>query len=143
MTLLGGALVLIFGLFYCNDTSSSPKSPQSQETLETEEVFKRFKSYLDRKVESIASGLAFHETISRWLFRGRLNLSSGGIQKLEKAAEAGKLKFQGKKDQFLFNSELQRTLDDTANVLGHRESRREGGRTEGKSTPSSKDYQAW
>ena len=43
------------------------------------------KSYLDRKVESLASGLVFQTT--------------SGTQKLERTAEAGKLKFQGNKDQ--------------------------------------------
>ena len=98
-----GAFVLVFGLFCCNDTPSSPKSPQSRETWEKEELFERFKSYLDRKGESIASGLAFETT--------------SGTQKLERAAEVGKLKFQGNKDQFPLNSELQGTRDDAANFL--------------------------
>ena len=116
MTLLGGALVLIFGLFYCNDTPSSPKSPQSEKTVETEEVFEWLKSYLNGKVESLASGLAFQTT--------------SGTQKLERAAEAGKLKFQGNKDQFLFNSELQGTLDDTANFLAARNIEKAGEKVE-------------
>ena len=100
-------------------------------TVETEEVFEWLKSYLNGKVESLASGLAFQTT--------------SGTQKLERAAEAGKLKFQGNKDQFLLNSELQGTLDDTANFLAARDidkAGEKGGRTEGKSTLSSKDYQA-
>ena len=121
MTLLGGALVLIFGLFYCNDTSSSPKSPQSEEILETEEDF-----------ESLASGLAFQ--------------TANGAQKLERAAAAGRLKFQGNKDQFLFNSERQGTLYDTVNFLAARGIDKAGEkvheRTKEKSTPSSKYYQA-
>ena len=132
MTLLGGALVHILSLFYCNDMPSSPKSPQSQKTLETEEVFERFKSYLDQKVESLASGLVSQAT--------------SGTQKLERAAEAGKLKFQGNKDQFLFNSELHARDSGRYRQFpgraGRRESRREGGRIVEKSTPSSKDYQA-
>ena len=116
MTLFGGALVRIFGLFYCNDMPSSPKSPQSQKALETKEVFERFKPYLDRKVESLASGLVSQTT--------------SGTQKLERAAEARKLKFQGNKDQFLFNSELQGTLDDTANFLAARDVEKAGEKVE-------------
>ena len=116
VTLLGGALVLIFGLFYCNDTPSSPKSPQSEKTVETEEVFEWLKSYLNGKVESLASGLAFQTT--------------SGTQKLERAAEAGKFKFQGNRDQFLFNSELQGTLDDTANFLAARDIDKAGEKVE-------------
>ncbi|XP_068706348.1 uncharacterized protein [Montipora foliosa] len=95
---------------------SSPKSPRSQKTLETEEVFERFKSYLDQKVEILASGLVSQAT--------------SGTQKLERAAEAGKLKFQGNKDQFLFNSQLQETLDDTADFLAARDVEKAGEKVE-------------
>ena len=95
---------------------SSPKSPQSQRNLETEEVFQRFKSYLDRKVESLASGLVSQTT--------------SGTQKLERAAEAGKFKFQGNKDQFLFNSEIQGPLDDTDNFLAGRDVEKAGEKVE-------------
>ena len=94
---------------------SSPEPPISQRTTETVDVFERFKSYLDQKVESLTSGFVSQAT--------------NGTQKLERAAEAGKLKFQGNKDQFLFNSELQGTLADEAvqflGCAGRRESRRE------------------
>ncbi|XP_068691079.1 uncharacterized protein [Montipora foliosa] len=96
--------------------SSSPKSPRTQKTLETEEVFERFKSYIDQKVESLASGLVSQAT--------------SGTQKLEGAPEAGKLKFQGNKDQFLFNSELQGTLDDTADFLASRDVEKAGEKVE-------------
>ena len=86
---------------------SSPETTKSQNTSETVDVFERFKSYLDQKVESLASGL--------------VSQASSGTQKLERAAEAGKLKFQGNRDQFLFNSELQATLDETANFLAARD----------------------
>ncbi|PFX21465.1 Adrenodoxin, mitochondrial [Stylophora pistillata] len=95
---------------------SSPKSPQSQRSLDTEEVFERFKSYLDQKVESLASSL--------------VSQTSSGTQKLERAAEAGKLKFQGNKDQFLFNSELQGTLDDSAHFLAARDVEKAGEKVE-------------
>ena len=84
--------------------------------MQKEDVFERLKSYLDRKVESLASGLAFQTT--------------SGTQKLERAAEAGKLKFQGNKDQFLFNSELQGTLDDTAIFLAVRDIKKAGEKME-------------
>ena len=56
--------------------------------------------------------------------------TSSGTQKLERAAEAGKLKFQGNKDQFLFNSELQGTLDETANCLAARDVEKAGEKVE-------------
>ena len=78
--------------------------------------FRAVKSYLDRKVESLASGFVSQTT--------------GGTQQLERAVEAGKLKFQGNKDQFLFNSELQGTLDDTANFLAARDVEKAGEKME-------------
>ena len=39
---------------------------------------------------------------------------------IRSAAEAGKMKFQGNKGQFHFNSALQGTLDETANFLAAR-----------------------
>jgi len=102
VSLLGSALVHIFGSLYCNDMPSSPKSPQSQKTSGTEDVFERLKSYLDQKVENFAWGL----------------VSQTRTQKLETTAEAGKLKFQDNKDRFLFkSSELQGTQNETANSL--------------------------
>ena len=95
---------------------SSPETTKSQNTSETVDVFERFKSYLDQKVESLASGL--------------VSQASSGTQKLERAAEAGKLKFQGNKDQFLFNSELQATLDETANFLAARDVEKAGEKVE-------------
>ena len=92
----------------------------------------RFKVYLDEKDETLTSGL--------------VSQTNSGIQKLDRSTEAGKLKLQGNKDQFLFISEL---LGDSgrngqfqAGSAGRRESRREGGRIEKRFTPSSKDYQA-
>jgi len=52
------------------------------------------------------------------------------LQKLERVAEAGKLKFQDNKDQFLFNSELQGTLDETANFLAARDVEEAGEKVE-------------
>ena len=49
---------------------------------------------------------------------------------MERAADAGKLKFQGNKDQFLFNSELQGTLDDAANFLAARDVEKAGEKME-------------
>ncbi|PFX34791.1 hypothetical protein AWC38_SpisGene376 [Stylophora pistillata] len=61
---------------------------------------------------------------------GLVSQTSSGTQKLERPAEAGKLKFQGNKDQFLFNSELQGTLDDTANFLAARDVEKAGEKVE-------------
>ena len=95
MTLLGGAFDHTFGLFYRNDMPSSPETLKSQSTSGTADVFERFKSYLDLKVETLTSGLVSQAT--------------NGTQKLERGAEAEKLKFQVNRDQFLFYSELQGT----------------------------------
>ena len=74
-----------------------------QSSSETVQVFERFKTYLDQKIESLSTGLVSQTT--------------SGTQKLERIAEAEKLKFAGNKDQFIFNSELQGTLDETVNLL--------------------------
>ena len=95
---------------------SSPETTKSQNTSETVDVFERFKSYLDQKVESLTSGL--------------VSQASSGTQKLERATEAGKLNFQGNKDQFLFNSELRGTLDETANFLAARDVEKAGEKVE-------------
>ena len=100
MTLLGGAFDHTFGLFYRNDMPSSPETLKSQSTSGTADVFERFKSYLDLKVETLTSGL--------------VSQAASGTHKLERA---GKMKFQDNKDQFHFNSELQGSLDETANFL--------------------------
>ena len=100
MTLLGGALALIFGLVF---GYSSPETSMDQSSSETVQVFERFKTYLDQKIESLSTGLVSQTT--------------SGTQKLERIAEAEKLKFAGNKDQFIFNSELQGTLDETVNLL--------------------------
>ena len=42
---------------------------------------------------------------------------SSGTQKLQQAAEAGKLKFEGSKNQYLFHSEQGGALDEAANFL--------------------------
>lgn len=60
-------------------------------------------------------------------------------------AGAGKLKYHGNKDQFLFNSELQGTLDETTNFLAVQDLEKAGEKGEewrNKSMSSSEDYQA-
>ena len=69
----------------------------------TKEVFDKFKVYLDQKLETLATGLT-SKTTTR-------------TQKLERQAEGQLLKFPGNKDQFLFNSELQETVEETADLL--------------------------
>ena len=96
--------------------SSSPETPVSERTSGTVDVFERFKSYLDQKVETLTSGLVSQAT--------------NGNLKLERAAAAGKLKFQGNKDQSLFNSDLQGTLDETANFLAARDVEKAGEKVE-------------
>ena len=86
VTVLGGALDHILGLFYRSDMTSSPKTTKSQNTSEAVDVSERFKSYLDQKVESLTSGL--------------VSQASSGTQKLERAAEAGKLKFKATKTSY-------------------------------------------
>ena len=86
MTVLGGALDHIFGLFYRSDMPSSPETTKSRNTSEAVYVFERFKSYPDQKVKSLTSGL--------------VSQASSGTQKLERAAEAGKLKFKATKTSF-------------------------------------------
>jgi len=90
--------------------SLSPEAPVSERTLEMVDVFERFKSYLDQKVETLTSGLVSQAT--------------NGNLKLKRAAAAGKLKFHDNRDQFLFDSDLQGTLDKTANFLAARDSRK-------------------
>jgi hypothetical protein len=86
---------------------SSPETSKNPKETATEDVFERFKTYLDHKIENLSSGLS--------------SQSSSEAGKLQRASEAGKLKFQGNKDQFLFNSELQATVDEAANFLGLRD----------------------
>ena len=85
---------------------SSPETSKNPKETATEDVFERFKTYLG-KIENLSSGLS--------------SQSSSETGKLQRASEAGKLKFQGNKDQFLFNSELQATVDEAANFLGLRD----------------------
>ena len=70
------------------------------------DVFECFKNYLDKKVESLSSGL-----VSR---------TATETQKLSRLAKAEKLKFTGNKDQFIFNSKLCGTLDEVSDLLATR-----------------------
>ena len=66
-------------------------------------LFDRFKSYLNKTIESFSSGL--------------ISWTATKTQKLGRVAKAEKLKFAGNKDQFLFNSELSGTLDEARSFL--------------------------
>jgi len=83
---------------------SSPETLKNPKESATEDVFECFKTYLDHKIENLSLGLS--------------SQSSSETGKLQRASKAGKLKFQGNKDQSLFNSELQATVDEAANFLG-------------------------
>ena len=105
-TLLDGACRFLV-CFIVFEMPSSPETSKNPKETATEDVFERFKTYLDHKIENLSSGLS--------------SQSSSETGKLQRASEAGKLKFQGNKDQFLFNSELQATVDEAANFLGLRD----------------------
>ena len=75
------------------------------------DVFERFKNYLDEKVQSLSSGL-----VSR---------TATETRKLNRVAEAEKLKFAGNKDQFIFNSELWGTLDEVSDLLAAKQTEKE------------------
>ena len=66
-------------------------------------VIKSFKSYLDKKVKTLSSGL--------------VSQTATKTQKIIRVAKTEKLKFTGNKDQFIFNSELSGTLDEVSFLL--------------------------
>jgi ATP-dependent protease HslVU (ClpYQ) ATPase subunit len=70
----------------------------------TEQVFERFKQYLEQKVESLSKNLSSE--------------ASGRSKQIERQAEGQSRKFAGSKlDQFLFNVEIQDSLEETAAIL--------------------------
>ena len=119
MTLLDGALDHIFGLFHRNDMPSSPKTPISQRSS-------------DRSRWTFPSGS--NPTCIRrskpFIPSGLVSQATNGTQKLQRAAEAGKLKFEDNKDHFLFKSELQGTLNETANLSAARDVGKAGEKVE-------------
>jgi hypothetical protein len=74
-----------------------------EESELTEQVFARFKHYLDQKVESLSTNISAE--------------ASGRSKQIERQAEGQSLKFAGNKDQFLFNAEIQDSLEATAALL--------------------------
>ena len=83
--------------------STTRDSESSSRYNFVDDVSQRFKTYLDYKVEALSSGLV-SQTVTE-------------TQKLNRAAEAKKLKLAGNKDQFLFNSELSTAVGEAKNFL--------------------------
>ena len=106
-------------LFRCTVMPSSPEresatrdSESSSRSNSVDDIFQRFKTYLDDKVEALSSGLVIvSQTVTE-------------TQKLNRAAEAEKLKMAGNKDQFLFNSDLSNVVDEAENFLAANGSQR-------------------
>ena len=96
-----------FGLRMSGDerehTSTTARIENNKVT--EEQVFERFKQYLDQKVESLSINLSSE--------------ASGRSKQIERQAEGQSLKFAGNKDQFLFNVEIQDSLEETAAILTH------------------------
>lgn len=85
--------------------SATRDSESSSRSNSVDDIFQRFKTYLDDKVEALSSGLVIvSQTVTE-------------TQKLNRAAEAEKLKMAGNKDQFLFNSDLSNAVDEAENFL--------------------------
>ena len=78
-------------------------SESSSRSNSLHKVFQCFKTYLDDKAEALSSGLV-SQTVTE-------------TQRLNRAAEAEKLKLAGNKDRFLFNSELSTVVDKAENFL--------------------------
>ena len=75
---------------------SDTEQARSNEGDITEQIFDRFKTYLDQKVATLTTDLT-----------SQTNHQS---KHLERQSEGRQLKFEGNKDQFLFNAELQELL---------------------------------
>ena len=76
---------------------SDTEQARSNEGDITEQIFDRFKTYLDQKVATLTTDLT-----------SQTNHQS---QHLERQSEGRQLKFEGNKDQFLFNAELQEHIE--------------------------------
>lgn len=111
--------VVAGNLFRCTVMPSSPEresatrdSESSSRSNSVDDIFQRFKTYLDDKVEALSCGLVIvSQTVTE-------------TQKLNRAAEAEKLKMAGNKDQFLFNSDLSNAVDEGENFLAANGSQR-------------------
>ena len=72
----------------------------------TEQVFERFKQYLYQKEESLSTYLSSE--------------ASGRSKHIERQAEGQSLKLAGNKDQFLFNVEIQDSLEEATAILNRK-----------------------
>ena len=79
---------------------SDTEQARSNEGDITEQIFDRFKTYLDQKVATL--------TTPPPDLTSQTNHQS---QHLERQSEGRQLKFEGNKDQFLFNAELQEHIE--------------------------------
>ena len=82
---------------------SDTEQARSNEGDITEQIFDRFKTYLDQKVETLTNDLT-----------SQTNHQS---KHLERQSEGRQLKFEGNKDQFLFNAELQEHIEISSGLL--------------------------
>ena len=82
---------------------SDTKQARSNEGDITEQIFDRFKTYLDQKVATLTTDLT-----------SQTNHQS---KHLERQSEGRQLKFEGNKDQFLFNAELQEHIEISSGLL--------------------------
>ena len=86
-----------------NDGSNNDSGTSVSDSLSLDTVFDKFKGYLDSKLEDFAS------TQSGLILR---SVEAGkNIRKLQREAEARKLKKKGNNKQFLFNAEILDELD--------------------------------
>ena len=82
---------------------SDTEQARSNEGDITEQIFDRFKTYLDQKVAALTTDLT-----------SQTNHQS---KHLERQSEGRQLKFEGNKDQFLFNAELQEHIEISSGLL--------------------------
>ena len=82
---------------------SDTEQARSNEGDITEQIFDRFKTYLDQKVATLTTDLT--------------SQSNHQSKHLERQSEGRQLKFEGNKDQFLFNAELQEHIEISSGLL--------------------------
>jgi hypothetical protein len=73
----------------------------------TEQVFERFKSYLDQKVYNLTTNLTAK--------------ADSRSKRVERQTTGQQLKLAGNKDQFLFNAELQNSIEESTELLQHQD----------------------
>jgi hypothetical protein len=73
----------------------------------TEQVFERFKSYLDQKVSNLTTNLTAK--------------AESRSKRVERQTTGQQLKLAGNKDQFLFNAELQNSIEESTELLQHQD----------------------